>query len=92
MNNGARLALAGLGLLLSACQMVGPDYQVPGDAAVQRKDLQGQLSDANHQRSALIAQSRKESHDALLEGRKIIAAGVQDQIACHSSEDQRDHQ
>ncbi|BCQ58453.1 hypothetical protein PBOI14_02030 [Pseudomonas sp. Boi14] len=30
MNNGARLALAGLGLLLSACQMVGPDYQVPG--------------------------------------------------------------
>ncbi len=44
MNNGARLALAGLGLLLSACQMVGPDYQVPGDAAVQRKDLQGQLS------------------------------------------------
>lgn len=44
-----------------------------------RVDLQGQLSDARNQRSALIAQTRKESHDALLEGQKIIAAGVQDQ-------------
>lgn len=42
-------------------------------------DLQGQLSDAKNQRSALLAQTRKESHDALLEGQKIIAAGVQDQ-------------
>lgn len=42
-------------------------------------DLQGQLSDARNQRTALMAQTRKESHDALLEGQKIIAAGVQDQ-------------
>lgn len=42
-------------------------------------DLQGQLSDARNQRSALIAQTRKEAHDALIEGQKIIAAGVQDQ-------------
>ena len=42
-------------------------------------DLQGQLSEAKSQRSAWIAQARKEAHDALLEGQKIIAAGVQDQ-------------
>ncbi|UVL61825.1 TolC family protein [Pseudomonas sp. B21-032] len=38
-----RLSLLGLSLLLSACQMVGPDYNVPKDAAIQRADLQGQL-------------------------------------------------
>ncbi|MCE5983140.1 MULTISPECIES: efflux transporter outer membrane subunit [Pseudomonas] len=38
-----RLSLLGLSLLLSACQMVGPDYQVPKDAAIQRADLQGEL-------------------------------------------------
>jgi hemolysin D len=42
-------------------------------------DLQGQLKDANNQRAALIAQTRKESHDTLIEGQKIIAAGAQDQ-------------
>ncbi|UST90491.1 MULTISPECIES: efflux transporter outer membrane subunit [Pseudomonas] len=36
--------IAGLGMMLSACQMVGPDYQVPADAAVQRKDIQGELA------------------------------------------------
>jgi NodT family efflux transporter outer membrane factor (OMF) lipoprotein len=36
--------IAGLGVMLSACQMVGPDYQVPTDAAVQRKDIQGELA------------------------------------------------
>lgn len=43
MNHGARLALLGFGLLLSACQ-VGPDYQLPKDAALQRPDLQGELA------------------------------------------------
>ncbi|MDD1013017.1 efflux transporter outer membrane subunit [Pseudomonas rubra] len=38
-----RLSLIGLSLLLSACQMVGPDYHVPNNAAVQRADLQGEL-------------------------------------------------
>ena len=38
------LATAGLGLLLSACQVVGPDYQLPDAAAVNRGDLQGQLA------------------------------------------------
>ena len=38
------LMIAGLGVMLSACQMVGPDYQVPDEAAVQRKDFQGELA------------------------------------------------
>ncbi|MGP6420854.1 efflux transporter outer membrane subunit [Pseudomonas putida] len=38
------LMIAGLGVMLSACQMVGPDYQLPADAAVQRKDFQGELA------------------------------------------------
>jgi NodT family efflux transporter outer membrane factor (OMF) lipoprotein len=38
------LLIAGLGVLLSACQMVGPDYHLPPDAAVQRPDLQGELA------------------------------------------------
>ena len=42
MKTAARLALAGFGLLLSACQTVGPDYHLPADAAVQRPDLQGE--------------------------------------------------
>lgn len=43
-----RFALLGAGLLLSACQMVGPDYGVPKEAAVNRGDLQGALrSDAD---------------------------------------------
>ena len=41
------LATLGLGLMLSACQVVGPDYQVPADAAVQRKDAQGELGAGN---------------------------------------------
>ena len=39
-----RLAAVGLGLLLSGCQLLGPDYQLPKDAAMQRPDLQGQLA------------------------------------------------
>lgn len=38
------LLVAGFGVMLSACQMVGPDYQVPADAVVQRKDIQGELA------------------------------------------------
>ncbi|MGX9382115.1 efflux transporter outer membrane subunit [Pseudomonas sp. JQ36] len=38
------LMIAGLGVMLSACQMVGPDYQLPADAAMQRKDFQGELA------------------------------------------------
>lgn len=44
MNHALRLATAGLGLLLSACQMVGPDYQLPADGAINRADLQGELA------------------------------------------------
>jgi hemolysin D len=44
-----------------------------------RVDLEGQLSDVRNQRAALIAQTRKEAHDALLEASKVIAAGQQDQ-------------
>ncbi|KDN99226.1 MULTISPECIES: efflux transporter outer membrane subunit [Pseudomonas] len=50
-----RLSLLGLSLLLSACQMVGPDYHVPKDAAIQRADLQGELrQDANSVVSAPV--------------------------------------
>jgi len=42
--NAVRLAAVGLGLLLSGCQMVGPDYHLPKDAALQRSDLQGELA------------------------------------------------
>lgn len=38
-----RLMLLGLSLSLGACQMVGPNYHVPEDAALQRSDLQGPL-------------------------------------------------
>lgn len=44
-----------------------------------RVDLQGQLADAKNQRSALIAQTRKEADAAMIEGQKIAEAGVQDQ-------------
>jgi hemolysin D len=44
-----------------------------------RVDLDGQLLDAKNQRAALIAQTRKEAYDSLIEGNKIIAAGRQDQ-------------
>jgi hemolysin D len=44
-----------------------------------RVDLEGQLSDAQNQRSALMAQTRKEAHDALLEASKAMAAASQDQ-------------
>ncbi|MDD2059789.1 TolC family protein [Pseudomonas sp. GD03860] len=50
-----RLSLLGLSLMLSACQMVGPDYKVPENAAVQRPDLQGALrQDANSVVSAPV--------------------------------------
>ena len=38
------LATAALGLLLSACQAVGPDYTLPETSAINRGDLQGQLA------------------------------------------------
>ena len=38
------LAALGLGLLLSGCQMLGPDYHLPKDSAMQRPDLQGELA------------------------------------------------
>ena len=47
MRFALRLPGAGLGLLLSACQMVGPNYEVPKDAALNRADLQGTLASQN---------------------------------------------
>ncbi|WP_341520625.1 efflux transporter outer membrane subunit [Pseudomonas sp. G.S.17] len=44
MKHLTRLTTVGLGLLLSACQVVGPDYKLPADAAVNRADLQGELA------------------------------------------------
>ncbi|WP_248797914.1 efflux transporter outer membrane subunit [Pseudomonas sp. MWU13-2105] len=39
-----QVATLGLGLMLSACSMVGPDYHLPADSAMQRKDLQGSIA------------------------------------------------
>lgn len=44
MKYRARLLTVGMGLLLSACTVVGPDYTLPDDAAVNRPDLQGELA------------------------------------------------
>lgn len=38
------LAAVGLGLLLAGCQLVGPDYHLPKDAALQRPDVQGEFA------------------------------------------------
>lgn len=43
-----------------------------------RIDLEGKLADVRNQRAVLIAQTRKEAHDALVDGNKIIAAAEQD--------------
>ncbi len=44
MKHLTRLTAVGLGLLLSACQVVGPDYTLPEQAAINRADLQGELA------------------------------------------------
>ncbi|MBX8589872.1 efflux transporter outer membrane subunit [Pseudomonas cichorii] len=44
MKHATHMATLGLGLLLSACQMVGPDYELPKDGAINRPDLQGELA------------------------------------------------
>ncbi|MCV4271348.1 efflux transporter outer membrane subunit [Pseudomonas capsici] len=44
MKHATHMATLGLGLLLSACQMVGPDYHLPKDSAINRPDLQGELA------------------------------------------------
>lgn len=44
MKHRARLLTVGMGLLLSACTVVGPDYTLPDKAAVNRPDLQGELA------------------------------------------------
>ncbi|MDF0734231.1 TolC family protein [Pseudomonas entomophila] len=52
-----RLVLVGLALSLGACAMVGPDYEVPKDAAIQRGDLNGPLrQDAGSVVSAPVPQ------------------------------------
>ncbi|MBD1550101.1 efflux transporter outer membrane subunit [Pseudomonas typographi] len=43
-----RGASLGLALVLSACQVMGPDYHLPQKAAMNRTDLQGDLAGANH--------------------------------------------
>lgn len=44
MKRAPRLMVLGFSALLSACQMVGPDYELPKDSAINRPDLQGQLA------------------------------------------------
>jgi NodT family efflux transporter outer membrane factor (OMF) lipoprotein len=43
MSKALRLSSLAAALLLSACQMVGPDYHTPSEAALNRADLQGAL-------------------------------------------------
>jgi len=47
MKHTTRLATVGLGLLLSACQVVGPNYEQPKDGAMNRPDLQGDFKGAS---------------------------------------------
>ncbi|WP_122670953.1 efflux transporter outer membrane subunit [Pseudomonas viridiflava] len=44
MKRAPRLMVLGFSALLSACQMVGPDYELPKDSAINRPDLQGELA------------------------------------------------
>ncbi len=44
MKRALRLSALGLSALLSACQLVGPDYRLPKDGAINRPDLQGELA------------------------------------------------
>ncbi len=44
MKRALRVAALGFTAVLSACQMVGPDYQLPKDGAINRPDLQGELA------------------------------------------------
>lgn len=58
------------------------DHDVSEHAWIEKEqariDLQGQLDDARNQRAALVAQTRKEAHDALDEGAKANASSRQD--------------
>ena len=60
-----------------------PDRTVSMHAWLEKEqlkvDLEGQLLEAKNQRAALIAQTRKEAHDAMTEGSKIIVASDKDQ-------------
>ena len=60
-----------------------PDHTVSNHAWLEKEqiklDLEGQLLEARNQRAALIAQTRKEAHDAMTEGRKIMVASDKDQ-------------
>ncbi|WP_122667843.1 efflux transporter outer membrane subunit [Pseudomonas viridiflava] len=44
MKRAPRLMVLGFSALLSACQMVGPDYELPKNSAINRPDLQGELA------------------------------------------------
>ncbi|WP_459745065.1 efflux transporter outer membrane subunit [Pseudomonas sp. 3A(2025)] len=54
MKPASRLLALSLTALLSACQMVGPDYKQPADAAINRPDLQGDLASSNNVVSAPV--------------------------------------
>jgi hemolysin D len=49
-----------------------------------RIDLEGQLVDARNQHTTLIAQTKKEAHDALTEGKKAAGASRQDAVRAGS--------
>lgn len=58
------------------------DHDVSEQAAIDKEqariDLEGQLTDARNQRTALIAQTRKEAQDAFIEGKRTAADSLQD--------------
>ena len=64
-------------------KILAHDHDVSEHAWIEKEqariELAGLLADASHQRQALIAQTRKEAHDALTDGDKTRAASRQDE-------------
>ncbi len=69
-------------------QDLAKDHDVSTHAYLEKEqvriDLEGQLADARNQRAALIEQTKKEAHDALTEGGKLVGASRQDALRAES--------
>jgi len=57
MNSALRVLVVGCGLMLSACQMVGPNYHMPWNAAINRADIKDDLPINSNVISAPVPQN-----------------------------------